>query len=130
MPGRKREMLIRIHEADPSVPLFDLSEKTSEQIFALQRICEQNIAVILKDKALVWKVLENYIPAILIKRLGREAIMNTLNAEELQPYRDAILTKKLSSMAFYRFGADWKAFTGKMDADFAEGIKTIASAMA
>ena len=51
------EMLIRIHEADPSVPLFDLSEKTSEQIFALQRICEQNIAVILKDKALVWKVL-------------------------------------------------------------------------
>ena len=124
------EMLIRIHEADPSVPLFDLSEKTSEQIFALQRICEQNIAVILEDKDLVWKVLENYIPAILIKRLGRDAIMNTLYADELKPYRDAILTKKLSSMAFYRFGADWKAFTGKMDADFAEGIKSIASAMA
>ncbi|MBR9986537.1 MAG: NAD-glutamate dehydrogenase [Desulfosarcina sp.] len=123
------EMLIRIHEADPSVPLFDLSEKTSEQIFALQRICEQNITVILKDKALVWKVLENYIPAILIKRLGRDAIMNTLDAEELKPYRDAILTKKLSSMAFYRFGADWKDFTAKMDADFSEGIKTIASAI-
>ena len=123
------EMLIRIHEADPSVPLFDLSEKTSEQIFALQRICEQNIAVILKDKALIWKVLENYIPAILIKRLGRGAIMDTLDAEELKPYRDAILTKKLSSMAFYRFGADWKAFIGKVEADFTDGIRTIASAM-
>ena len=29
-------MLIRIHETDPSVPLFVLSEQTSEQIFALQ----------------------------------------------------------------------------------------------
>ena len=83
----------------------------------------------MKDNALVWKVLENYIPAILIKRLGRDAIMKTLDAEELQPYRDAILTKKISSMAFYRFGADWKAFSEKMNADFAEGIKTIASAM-
>ncbi len=123
------EMLIRIHEADPSVPLFDLSEKTSEQIFALQRVCEHNLAVILKDKALVWKVLENYIPAILIKRLGRDAIMKTLDAKELKPYRDAILTKKLSSMAFYRFGADWKAFIGKVEADFTDGIRTIASAM-
>ena len=123
------EMLIRIHEADPSVPLFDLSEKTSEQIFALQRICEENLSTILKDKVLVWKVLENYIPAVLIKRLGREAIMNTLDTGELQPYRDAILTKKLSSMAFYRFGADWKAFLGKVEAGFAEGIKTIASAI-
>ncbi|MCB2148324.1 MAG: NAD-glutamate dehydrogenase [Deltaproteobacteria bacterium] len=123
------EMLIRIHEADPSIPLFDLSEKTSEQIFALQRICEENISVILKDKALIWKVLENYIPAILTKRLGRDAIMNTLDTEELQPYRDAILTKKLSSMAFYRFGADWKAFIGTIEANFNDGIRTIGSAL-
>ena len=123
------EMLIRIHEADSSVPLFDLSEKTSEQIFALQRICEQNISVILEDQTLVWKVLENYIPAILIKRLGKESIMDTLNSEELAPYRDAIITKKLSSMAFYRFGADWHTFLGKVEADFIDGIKTIASAM-
>jgi hypothetical protein len=32
-------------------------------------------------------------------------------------------------MAFYRFGADWKTFTGKIDANVAEGIQTIASAM-
>lgn len=122
------KMLIRIHEADPSVPLFDLSEKTSEQIFALQGICWQNIHRILKDQALVWKVLENYIPAILIKRLGKESIMSTLNSRELQPYRDAIITKKLSSMAYYRFGADWDAFLKKVDADFTDGIRTIVSA--
>ncbi|MFO7712821.1 NAD-glutamate dehydrogenase domain-containing protein [Desulfosarcina sp.] len=123
------EMLIQIHAADPSVPLFDLSERTSEQIFALQRICEQNITTILKDKDLVWKVLENYIPAVLIKRLGRDAIMNTLDAEELKPYRDAILTKKLSSMAFYRFGTDWNVFLDKVEANFSASIQTIASAM-
>lgn len=122
-------MLIRIHEAEPSVPLFDLSEITSEQIFALQRICEQNLSVILKDTALVWKVLESYIPDILIKRLGREAIMNTLGAEELQPYRNAIITKKLSSLAFYRFGTDWRAFLRKVEANFTDGIQAIASAM-
>ena len=71
-------MLIRIHEADPSVPLFELSEKTSEQIFALQRICEQHMDTILADEELVWAVLENYIPSILIQRLGKASIMNTL----------------------------------------------------
>ncbi|BBO71191.1 hypothetical protein DSCA_51210 [Desulfosarcina alkanivorans] len=122
-------MLIRIHETDPSVPLFDLSEKTSEQIFAMQRICEQNIASILEDKKLVWRVLENYIPAILIKRLGEQAIMNTLNSEELRPYRDAILTKKLSSMAFYRFGADWNAFSRKVEANFTDAVQNIVPAV-
>ncbi len=123
------QMLIHIHEADPSVPLFDLSEKTSEQIFALQRICEENINVILKDESLVWKVLENYIPSILIKRLGKESIINTLNSCELEPYRNAIITKKLASMAFYKFGTDWNAFLGKVDADFVDGIKAVAAAM-
>ncbi len=123
------QMLIHMHEADPSVPLFDLSEKTSEQIFALQRICEENISAILKDEPLVWKVLENYIPSILVKRLGKESILNTLNSKELEPYRDAIITKKLSSLAFYNFGTDWDAFIEKVAADFAGGIKTIAASM-
>ena len=33
------KMLIRIHEANPSEPLFALSEKTSEQIFGLPGLC-------------------------------------------------------------------------------------------
>ena len=37
-------MLIRIHETDPSVPLFVLSEQTSERIFALQDLFEARIS--------------------------------------------------------------------------------------
>jgi len=117
------EMLIRIHESDRSIPLFDLSERTSEQIFSLQRICEENMSLILNDEALVWKVLENYIPATLIRRLGRESIMDTLSSLEARPDRDAINTKKLSSMAFYRFGSSWNGFLEKVQADFIDGIK-------
>ena len=121
------DMLIRIHDADPSVPLFDLSERTSEQIFALQAVFEERIADILKDDLLVWQIMEHYIPAILIQRLGKEKIMDILNAPELQTYRDAIITKKLSSMAFYRYGLDWQAFLQRIGASFAEGVKAIFS---
>ena len=119
------EMLIRIHDADPSVPLFDLSERTSERIFALQAVLQERIADILADDLLVWRVMEHYIPAVLIQRLGKEKIMETLNAPELSPYRDAILTKKLSSMAFYRHGLDWEAFIGRVDAGFPEAFRAI-----
>ena len=121
------DMLIRIHDADPSVPLFDLSERTSEQIFALQAVFEERIDDILTDGDRVWQIMEHYIPAILIQRLGKEKIMDILNTPELQTYRNAIITKKLSSMAFYRYGLDWEAFLQRIDAGFAEGVKAIFS---
>jgi len=119
------DILIRLHEADPSVPLFDLSERTSEQIFALQAVFEQKIDDILADGNLVWQIMEHYIPAILIRRLGREKIVGILNAPELMTYRDAILTKKLSSMAFYRYGLDWERFLKRVESDFAEAVKAV-----
>jgi glutamate dehydrogenase len=122
---KETQMLLRIHDADPSVPLFALSEKTSEQIFALQAVCERNIDLILHDEVLVWQILENYIPAILIQRVGKEAIMRTLNQPDLRPYRNAILTKKLSSMAFYLFGDEWDAFLQQVNAGFIDGVRTI-----
>lgn len=118
-------MLIRIHEADPSVPLFELSEQTSEQIFALQAVFEERIADILADKELTWGILEAYIPSILVRRLGSEKITAILNAPALAAYRDAILTKKLASMAFYRHGIDWQAFRQKVDADFKGTLKAV-----
>ncbi len=118
-------ILIHIHDADPSVPLFDLSERTSEQIFALQAVIEERIADILADDALVWQIMEHYIPSILIQRLGKERIMDTLNTPELQTYRNAIITKKLSSMAFYRYGLDWQTFLQRIDADFMAGVKAV-----
>ncbi|MBF0413857.1 MAG: NAD-glutamate dehydrogenase [Desulfamplus sp.] len=116
------DMLIKIHDANPSVPLFELSEKTSEQIFALQDICEANLSTILADEQIVWKIMENYIPQILITKLGKEAVLKTLNSEELVSYRNAIITKKLSSMAFYKYGIEWDKFMNKVEKDFTQLI--------
>lgn len=118
-------MLIKIHEANPSIPLFELSEKTSEQIFALQDICEENLATILADSEAVWKIMENYIPQILITKLGRAAIMEILNSEALMAYRNAIITKKLSSMAFYRYGLEWESFVESVNSDFSVVISRV-----
>jgi glutamate dehydrogenase len=117
-------MLIKIREADRTVPLFALSEKTSEQVFELQAICERNLPAILQDR-LVWRILERYIPAVLIETVGRETIVQKLNTPSLMPYRNAILTKKLSCMAFYKFGDKWDDFQRKLKMDFMEGIKRV-----
>ena len=41
--------------------------------------------------------------------------MALLNAKQLQPYRDAIITKKLASMAFYSFGERWDAYLQQLE---------------
>ena len=117
-------MLIRIHEAS-SIPLFELSEKTSEQIFAFQAVCEEKLTDLLGDPSTVWQIMENYIPRILIRKLGKETIMGILNSEELSAYRNAIITKKLASLAFYKFGPDWDGFLEKTKKDFASAVDLI-----
>jgi glutamate dehydrogenase len=103
-------LLLRLYDADPSVPLFELSEITSEHIFALQDQLETRLEQILADGKLVWTVMVHYIPTVLREKLGEQAIMALLNEEQLQPYRNAIITKKLASMAFYRFGEQWEEY--------------------
>ncbi|MCP4119723.1 MAG: NADP-specific glutamate dehydrogenase GdhA, partial [Desulfobacteraceae bacterium] len=73
-------MLIRLHEADRSVPLFVLSERTSERIYAFQATLYDRISELTSNHDLVWGVLEHYIPGILIKRLGKETILDILNS--------------------------------------------------
>ncbi|MCP4114878.1 MAG: NADP-specific glutamate dehydrogenase GdhA [Desulfobacteraceae bacterium] len=116
------KMLLKIHEREPAIPLFDLSEKTSEQIFKLQALLDQEIGTILKDGELVRKVMEHYIPGVLIKRLGHDTIMEILNAKEMEAYRNAIVTKKLASMAFYRFGLEWDAFLKEAETDLTQAL--------
>ncbi len=119
------EMLLKIYDADPMVPLFDLSEKTSEQIFTFQEQLLQQIDTILQDEELVWKVMELYIPQVLIAKLGRENILTTFNSLELEPYRDAILTKKLASMAYYRFCLEWDAYLASVEKTFSKSLYSI-----
>ena len=111
------QILIDLHEKK-NIPLFELSVITSEEILSLQTELEDKIDEIVSDEELVWKVMEHYIPAIIISTLGKERILNTLNSKELSAYRDAILTKKLASMAFYHNGLDWDAFLVKVRSDF------------
>ena len=101
------KILIQIHEKNPEVPLFDLSEKTSEQIFALQDRIRAGLDRVLEERDLVWKTLEHYIPQVLVNKLGRRSIMDLMFSDELSAYRDAIITKKLASMAFYKHGLSW-----------------------
>ena len=108
-------LLLRLYDADPSVPLFELSEITSEQIFSLQDQLELRLEEILADHELVWEVMVHYIPSVLREKLGQESIMAILNAEQLQPYRNAIISKKLASMAFYRFGQRWDEYLGDVE---------------
>jgi glutamate dehydrogenase len=118
-------LLLRLYDADPSVPLFELSEITSEQIFALQDQLEPYLGQILADGELVWQVMVHYIPSVLREKLGEQSIMAILNAEQLQPYRNAIITKKLASMAFYRFGERWEKYLGEVEADLLPSLHKI-----
>ncbi len=118
-------MLIRIHEKDPGMPLFVLSEKTSEQLFSFQAIVAEHINVILSDENLLWAILEAYTPAILVKKLGRDAIIKILNSDNLKAYRDAIITKKLSAIAFYKNGLNWDAYMEAAVSDFSGTVKAL-----
>ncbi len=119
------DMLIKIHEKDPSVPLFVLSEKTSEQIFAFQEIVAEHIQAVLADETLLCQVLETYIPGILVKSLGWEAILRIMNSEKLSAYRNAIITKKISSVAFYAHGLEWDLYVKRSKSDFSGTVRAL-----
>jgi glutamate dehydrogenase len=70
-------------------------------------------------------VLESYTPAILVKNLGREAILKILNSDKLKAYRNAVITKKLSAIAFYKNGLDWEAYMDAAAADFSGTVKAL-----
>jgi glutamate dehydrogenase len=112
------DILLRLHDLHPEIPLFDLSEKSSEQIFTLQDHLNSRLDEIAADEELVWAVMKSYIPPTLVEKLGRKTIMTILNSAELQNYRNAILGKKIASMAFYRFGLEWDAYLQKVSTDF------------
>ncbi|MFO7913734.1 MAG: NADP-specific glutamate dehydrogenase GdhA, partial [Desulfotignum sp.] len=118
-------MLLKIHEKNPDTPLFVLSEQTSEQIFAFQSRVADRLDDIVKDRDLLWQVLAAYIPDVLVKILGKEAILGIMNAKKLQAYRNAIVTKKLASTAFYRYGSDWDVYVASVETDFTGAMKQL-----
>ncbi len=118
-------MLLEIHEKNPEIPLFVLSELTSEQIFAFQTQVADAMDAILADEDLLWQVMVAYIPGVLVKIMGREAILGIMNAEKLRAYRNAIVTKKLASTAFYRHGSEWDAYVTSTRKGFVPAMKAL-----
>ncbi|NLZ18073.1 MAG: NADP-specific glutamate dehydrogenase GdhA [Desulfobulbaceae bacterium] len=119
-------LLLSWHEQDKSQPLFELSKRSSEQVFAFQDQLAERLPEILADKALVDRVLQLYVPAILHEKIGPDFIRATLDTPELSAYRDAIITKKIASMAFYRHGLEWDKFLQRAKKDL---IKAVSAAL-
>ena len=69
--------------------------------------------------------MEAYVPEVLIKTLGKKQIMGILDSDHMQAYRDAIITKKLASMSFYRFGLEWDNFLDRLETDFSAALNSI-----
>ena len=97
---QETQLLIQLHEANPEIPLFDLSEKTSEQIFELQATLEERIDELAENPKILSCVLQDYIPPILTTKLGLDNIIQHLSSPELRPYRNAILSKKTAARAY------------------------------
>ena len=75
----------------------------------------QRLPEILANEGLVERVLSLYVPMILQEKLGLPFIRATLGTAELSVYRDAIITKKLASMAFYRYGLQWQSYLEEVE---------------
>jgi glutamate dehydrogenase len=120
-------MLLDLHAADPTVPLYRLSVQTSERLLAFQERLRGRLSSILADPGLVRRVVLAYVPSVLVEVLGAEQILARLNAPELQAYRDAILTKKLAALALYRHAVAWEAFLAAFEKAPVQALQALAS---
>jgi glutamate dehydrogenase len=118
-------LVIKKHEQNSKNALFQLSVSTSEEILSLQDYLQTKIEEITSDKDFEWQVLENYIPEVLVRKLGKERILATLNSEQLIPYKNAILTKKIAATALYKHGLEWDKFLKQIKTDLLGTIKKV-----
>jgi len=119
------KLLLRLHDADPSVPLFELSETSSEKIFHFQGYLEKKLDTILSDSELIRKIMGCYVPVTLCRKIGIEQIEAIWEKKNLHPYRDAIITKKLASMAYYRFGEKWDEYFKQVEKELLKALHDV-----
>jgi len=108
-------------------PLYKLSVQTSEWLLALQAKLYEHIDKLLARPGLVEAVFGAYVPPMLIERLGMKKALGIFSEPGLAAYRDAILTKKLASMALYRHAADWPQFLKRLEGGLLDVMAEVAA---
>lgn len=116
--------------ANYGTPLFRLSVETSEQLFAVQDVLALRMNDILARPKAVEAALRAYVPPSLVKRLGVQKILDIFSDPELASYRNAMITKKLASMALYRYAEEWDKFTDALEGDLDKALDMIVSGTA
>jgi glutamate dehydrogenase len=119
------EMLLDLHAAAPTVPLYRLSVQTSERLLAFQERLRGRLGRILADAGLVRRVVLAYVPRVLVDILGADLLLERLAAPELQAYRAAIVTKKLAALALYRHAVAWEDFLAGFEKAPARTLKAL-----
>ena len=104
----------------PSVPAW--------RILSLQEKLATRLEELLADEEILHAVIRAYVPRVLLDQLGTKRILSVLERPELKPYRDAIVTKKIASMALYRHAAEWEPFLHRLEQDFGRNCSRATSA--
>jgi len=118
-------VLLALNKSE-GTPLFELSERTSEQMLSLQEKLMEEKELVLSDKTLIRAVLEAYVPSTLRECVGMERVVKILGKPEFSAYRDAIVTKKLAVTALYQHANAWGKFTQSLEDNMAATLASLA----
>jgi len=116
--------LLALHKATGQ-PLHALSIRTSLEILSLQEKLATRLEELLADEEILHAVIRAYVPRVLLDQLGTKRILSVLGRPELKPYRDAIVTKKIASMALYRHAAEWEPFLHRLEQDLVGTVREL-----
>lgn len=120
------QMLVALHKKTGK-PMHQLSIETSEMLLDLQDFLYRQLPDILENKKLVEKIIHSYVPEALVEILGIKKIIETLSTEHLQPYRNAIITKKIAQVAMYRCALEWDIIRKRFEEDTLKTVEDLFS---
>ncbi len=118
------EMLLLLAEKTGK-PLHILSMETSEMLISLQERIYEVLGSLKEKRKILLRILRSYVPGVLVEIVGIDRILKILSSTNLEPYLDAIITKKIAQTALYRHAADWENFNKKMQQNFLEIIESL-----
>ncbi|MCM8756970.1 MAG: NAD-glutamate dehydrogenase, partial [Candidatus Omnitrophica bacterium] len=117
-------VLLGLHEkTGQSLP--SLSLQTSQWLLTLQDHLYSKMEILLSERGLVEKVVGTYVPQVLLQMVGISRAVKTLSCPDLVAYRNALITKKLASLALYRYAQHWQDFLKQVESDCLKVIRCL-----